>query len=77
MKILKAGNRADEEGIIVMLKKEGFVACSIHSELRLSKDIMKEALKVLMSSRLQQVTLANIICATRFKFFEGDRRYPA
>ena len=44
--------------------------------MRLTRKVIKNALKELQATRSHQVTLAGIICATRFKFFEGNHLFP-
>ena len=74
--LLKKTYAEDEKTAILLLRDAGSTACSIYSEMRLSRDIVKSIFKELRYSRFQQVTLAGIICATRFKFFEGDQKFP-
>ena len=72
----KAGYMTDEKTAILMLKETGSTACAIYSELRLTRNVIKEAFKALCSGRFQQVTLAGVICATRFKFYDENRKFP-
>ena len=74
---LKEGYIADGKTAIQMLKDTGSTACSIYSKLRLTRKVIKSALKVLRYERLQKVTLTNVICATRFKFYKENRKFPA
>ena len=74
--LLKQDYVDDERQVIDMLKRTGSTACCIYSELRLNRSVIKTSLKELKDNRLYQVALAGILCATRFKYFEGSCRFP-
>ena len=73
---LKQSYQEDEKRTISLLATTGSTACNIYQDMKLSRKVIKEALRRLKRSRFNQVTLATIVCGTRFKFFEDDRRYP-
>ena len=72
-KHLTAGYHLDERRVMELLIEKESAACYIYKNLRLNRAIIKETLRKLTKSRIHQVVLASIICATRFKFFEGNR----
>ena len=51
---------------------EGSIAGANYCRMGLNRAILKETLRRLHHKRRQQVVLANIICATRFKFFDEE-----
>ena len=73
---LKRRYLEDELQTIRMLAEIGSTSCAIYRELALNRQIIKEVLKALRKDRQQQVTWAAIICGTRYKVYEDNRRYP-
>ena len=51
-------------------------SCGVSQELRLGRSIIGAAMKLLRHSRVLQVTLGRVLCATRFKFFSREGRRP-
>ena len=66
---IKRRYRGDEKKLITLLAGEGSMACKIHQELNLSRPIIKEVLKALDGCRKQQMTFANIVRGTFFKYY--------
>ena len=62
----------DEMRFMQLLRNQGSISCQIFTELRLSREVTKSALKRLHSLRKHQVTLSNIICATRYKSLDEN-----
>ena len=62
---------ADEAKVIPLLRSKGSISGAIFRELSLTRSIITEALDKLKRSRALQATLRSIICATRFKYFDG------
>ena len=52
-----------------MLASQASMACAIFTDLHLTRGIIKMALQRLQTNRRRQVVLANILCATRFKYY--------
>ena len=48
----------------------------VYKSLCIHRDIIKELLHRLSGSRFRQVIPASTVCATRFKFFAENRRFP-
>ena len=51
-------------------------SCGVFQTLRLDRTVIREALKLHRHSRIAQVTLCSILCATRFKFFSKEGLCP-
>ena len=66
---MKIRYRLDERRAIELLSTLGSTASTISIILRLTRGVIKTALKKLQTSRRRQVILAGILCATRFKSF--------
>ena len=66
----------DEAEAVRWMGEEESSSCSISQELKLDRSIIREALKHLRHSRIAQVTLCSILCATRFKFFSNEGLRP-
>ena len=69
---MKRKYREDERDALGILALEGSIASINYCQLGLNRAILKECLRTLHHNRREQVVLANIICATRFKFFQED-----
>ena len=69
---LKRRNREDERVALEILALEWSTASINFCQMGLNRAILKECLRRLHHNRREQVVLANIICATRFKFFQED-----
>ena len=69
---LKRRYREDECAALGILALEGSTASINYCQMGLNRAILKECLRRLHHNRREQVVLANIICATRFKFFQKD-----
>ena len=67
---LKRRYREDERVALELLAMEGSVAGANYCQMGLNRAVLKETLRRLHHNRRHQVVLANIICATRFKFFD-------
>ena len=61
-----------EREIIGRLAENGSMASTIFCALRLTRASVKEVLRWLQGRRPEQVALANVLCATRFKYFSND-----
>ena len=66
----------DEAAMLPMLCARGSVSGSIYMSMGLTRAVIREAMERLRHSRPLQVTLGSIVCATRFKFFQGSRLLP-
>ena len=66
---MKIRYRLDERRAIELLSTLGSTASTISIILRLTRGVIKTALKKLQTRRRRQVILAGILCATRFKSF--------
>ena len=62
----------DEAKILPLLCGRGSLSGTIFTRLRLTRGIIREVMNELSRSRVLQATFASIVCATRFKFFQGD-----
>ena len=69
-KHLKRKYREDERTAIELLAMENSIASANYCKLGLNRALLKETLRRLQHNRRRQVVFANIICATRFKFFD-------
>ena len=67
---LKRRYREDERVALELLAMEGSIAGANYCQMGLNRAVLKESLRRLHHNRRHQVILANIICATRFKFFD-------
>ena len=61
----------DELATVELLRRAGSAAAEVFTKLRLTREIIKTVLKELQGDRKLQVVFSNVVCATRFKFFEG------
>ena len=68
---IKIRYETDELKAVQMLKGEASKASAIVLELGLTRDIVRQALARLEHDRAKQVVLCSILCATRFKYYEG------
>ena len=59
----------DERGVIGLLAAEGSLACQNYCKMGLNRVIIKTVLRRLQHDRRQQVALAGMLCATRYKYF--------
>ena len=69
---LKRRYREDERVTLELLAMEGSIAGANYCQLGLNRAVLKGTFRRLRHNRRQQVVLANIICATRFEFFEEE-----
>ena len=67
---------ADEARVVGWMSGESSRSCEVFQGLRVDRSIIREALKRLRHSRIQQATLCSILCATRFKFFSPEGLHP-
>ena len=67
---LKRRYRDDERAALELLAMGGSIAGANYCQMGLNRAILKETLRRLHHNRRHQVVLANIVCATRFKFFD-------
>ena len=58
----------DENKALHLLASEGSVSAGIYGKWKLSRAIIKNALKTLSHNRKCQTNLCSILCATRFKY---------
>ena len=66
-----------EREIIGVLEKEGSMASGVFCTLRLTRASVKEVLRWLQGRRQEQVALARVLCATRFKSFNKEGNLEA
>ena len=66
---IQARYEADEKKTLSLLSNIGSISGRLVTEWGLTRDILREATKVLCYNRRMQVTLSSIITGTRFKFF--------
>ena len=69
---MKQRYEQDEVKILPLLRGRGFLSGAIFTRLRLTRGIIREVTIALRRSRASQTTAASIVCATRFKFFQGE-----
>ena len=62
--------REDEAEFLQRLEMVDSHACRIHAKLRLGRAVIKHAMRSLKHTRIRQVTLGSIICATRFRHYD-------
>ena len=67
---LKRRYRDDERSALGLLAMEDSIAAANYCRLGLNRAILKETVRRLRRNRREQTVLANIVCATRFKFFD-------
>ena len=70
-KNIKIKYETDELNALRMLSQGGSVSATLYLRMGLTRGVIKEAMTNLTSRRVWQVTLGGIMCATRFKYFEG------
>ena len=68
---LRALYERDERKVFDILASRGSLSSTIFINWRLTRPIIRQAMIDLSHSRQQQVTLASILTATRFKMYEG------
>ena len=73
---LKRRYREDERKAIELPAMEDSIASANYCKLGLNRALLKETLRRLQHNRRRQVVFANIICATRFKFFDETGTLP-
>ena len=72
---IHARHEADERKVLSLLSSTGSVSGRLVTEWGLTRDILREATKVLSCNRRMQVTLSSIITGTRFKYVgRGEER---
>ena len=71
---LKRRYRNSEREMIGILAAQGSMSSAIFCQLRLTREVIKEAIRRLQSNRMVQTVLATILCATRFKYFNKQGR---
>ena len=64
--------RDSERAALELLALEGSVAGANYCHLGLNRAILNETLRRLRRNRKEQTVLANVICATRFEFFDEE-----
>ena len=69
---LKCRYRDDEARFLSLLRREGSTARDAFYTVRLNRDITKQVFRGLSYNRKLQVAFGTIVCATRFKFFDGN-----
>ena len=70
---VKARYEKDEAKMLPLLSARGSVSGTLFTEMNLTRGILSEAMARLNHSRALQSTLGSIVCATRFKYFQGAR----
>ena len=74
--LVRVRYEADELVAIGLLSRKASMAAGLYIGLGLTRHIVREASDALAGSRVQQVVLCGILCATRFKYFEGSGLLP-
>ena len=64
--------REDESFAIGLLATEGSVASFNYSQMGLNRALLKSVFRALQTCRRQQVVFAQIICATKYKYFDTN-----
>ena len=54
----------------------GSLSGTIFAGLTLTRSVIREVMERLQHSRVLQATISSIVCATRFKYFEGSVLLP-
>ena len=72
--LLRTRQRRDERKVLGRLAELGSTSAAIITELRLTRETVKEAMRSLQRDRAAQITLATILGATRFRVYHGGRR---